>query len=41
VRRQCALLGLATASYYYQATPESVENLLYQRLKCSPLSRQF
>ena len=32
VRRQCALLGLAAASYYYQATPESVKNLFYQRL---------
>ena len=32
VRRQCALLGLATASYYYQALPESDQNLLYQRL---------
>jgi putative transposase len=32
VRRQCALLGLATASYYYHAIPESAENLLYQRL---------
>lgn len=32
VRRQCALLGLAAASYYYQATPASAENLLYQRL---------
>jgi putative transposase len=32
VRRQCALLGLASASYYYQALPESVNNLLYQRL---------
>lgn len=32
VRRQCALLGLAPASFYYQATPESPENLLYQRL---------
>ena len=32
VRRQCALLGLAAASYYYRAQPESVENLLYQRL---------
>ena len=31
VRRQCALLGLAAASYYYQAAPESAENLLYQR----------
>ena len=38
VRRQCALLGLAAASYYYQAIPESAENFLYQRLldgKCS------
>jgi len=32
VRRQCALLGLATASYYYEPVPESAENLLYQRL---------
>ena len=32
MRRQCALLGLAAASYYYQAVPESAENLLYQRL---------
>jgi len=32
VRRQCALLGLAVASYYYQAVPESAQNLLYQRL---------
>src|SRR5664279_3328355 len=32
VRRQCALLGLPAASYYYQATPESAENLLYQRM---------
>ena len=32
VRRQCALLGLAVASYYYQAVPESAENLFYQRL---------
>ena len=32
VRRQCALLGLAPASYYYQAVPESAQNLLYQRL---------
>jgi putative transposase len=32
VRRQCALLGLAVASYYYQAAPESAENLFYQRL---------
>ena len=32
VRRQCALLGLAAASYYYQGTPESAKNLFYQRL---------
>ena len=32
VRRQCALLGLAPASLYYHATPESATNLLYQRL---------
>ncbi len=32
VRRQCALLGLAVASYYYQAVPESAENLFYQRM---------
>jgi putative transposase len=32
VRRQCALLGLAAASYYYRAAPESAENLFYQRL---------
>lgn len=32
VRRQCELLGLAAASYYYQATPESGENLHYMRL---------
>jgi putative transposase len=32
VRRQCALLGLASASYYYQPAPESTENLFYQRL---------
>ena len=32
VRRQCALLGLAAASYYYQATPQTAGNLLYQRL---------
>jgi putative transposase len=31
VRRQCQLLGLAAASYYYQAEPESVENLHYMR----------
>jgi putative transposase len=32
VRRQCALLGLAAASYYYQAAPLSAANLAYQRL---------
>ena len=32
VRRQCALLGLAPASFYYHATPESATNLRYQRL---------
>lgn len=32
VRRQCALLGLAVASYYYQPVPESAQNLFYQRL---------
>jgi putative transposase len=32
VRRQCALLGLAAASYYYQGKAESAPNLLYQRL---------
>ena len=31
VRRQCQLLGLAPASYYYQAEPESAENLHYMR----------
>ena len=31
VRRQCQLLGLAAASYYYQAEPESAENLHYKR----------
>jgi len=31
VRRQCKLLGLAPASYYYQAQPESAENLHYMR----------
>jgi putative transposase len=31
VRRQCQLLGLAPASYYYQAQPESAENLHYMR----------
>ena len=32
VRRQCALLGLARGSYYYQAEAESAENLHYLRL---------
>jgi putative transposase len=32
VRRQCQLLGLAPASYYYQAEPESADNLHYMRL---------
>ena len=32
VRRQCQLLGLASASYYYQAQPEALENLRYMRL---------
>ncbi len=32
VRRQCTLLGLAVASYYYQPAPESTQNLSYQRL---------
>ena len=32
VRRQCQLLGLAPASYYYQAEPESPENVHYMRL---------
>ena len=32
VGRQCQLLGLAPASYYYQAQPESLENLRYMRL---------
>ena len=31
IRRQCQLLGLASASYYYQAEPESAENLGYMR----------
>src|SRR5258708_15735313 len=31
VRRQCELLGLAPATYYYQAQPESPENLYYMR----------
>jgi putative transposase len=32
VQRQCALLGLARASYYYQAAPESVENVRLMNL---------
>jgi hypothetical protein len=32
VRRQCALLCLASSSYYYQPAPESAENLFCQRL---------
>jgi putative transposase len=32
VQRQCQLLGLAPASYYYQAEPESAENLHYLSL---------
>jgi putative transposase len=31
VRRQCQLLGLAAASYYYRAQPESAQNLRYLR----------
>jgi len=31
VRRQCQLLGLAAASYYYRAQPESAQNLHYMR----------
>ena len=31
IRRQCQLLGLASASYYYQPEPESAENLSYLR----------
>lgn len=30
--RQCDLVGLSRASYYYRAQPESQENLLYMRL---------
>ena len=30
--RQCELVGLARSSYYYQAVPESEENLLLMRL---------
>jgi putative transposase len=32
VARQCQRLGLARSSYYYEAVPESVENLRYLRL---------
>ena len=32
VRRQCGLVGLAPASYYYLPEPESAENLSYLRL---------
>jgi putative transposase len=32
IRQQCELLGLAPASYYYRAEPESPENLDYMRL---------
>jgi len=32
VRRQCGLLGLAPASYYYVAQPESAQNLHYLRM---------
>ena len=32
VRRQCQLLGLHRAGYYYQPAPESVENLRLMRL---------
>jgi putative transposase len=32
IRRQCELLGLAPASYYYHAEPEPPENLHYMRL---------
>lgn len=32
VARQCQLLGLARSSYYYEAAPESAENLRYLRL---------
>jgi putative transposase len=32
VRRQCELLGLAAASYYYRPEPEPAENLHYLRL---------
>lgn len=32
IRRQCGLLGLNRASYYYQAAPETAENLRLMRL---------
>lgn len=32
IARQCELLGLSRSSYYYQAVPESEENLQYMRL---------
>lgn len=32
ISRQCELLGLARASYYYQPAQESLENLMYMRL---------
>jgi putative transposase len=32
VRRQCELLGLPRSTFYYQAVPESVENLALMRL---------
>jgi putative transposase len=32
VRRQCALLGLSRASWYYQPVPETAENLRLMRL---------
>lgn len=32
IHRQCALIGLLRSSYYYQPTPESLENLTLMRL---------
>ena len=32
IARQCTLLGLPRATYYYQATGESIENLQLMRL---------
>jgi len=32
IRQQCALLGLARSSYYYEPAAESEENLLLMRL---------